>query len=254
LAAFFMSTSVWTKGEAVAEAGADAGDQRLAHAADLASDGVGGHHPRRVMREPSRRGLLDTSGRRAAVTPMARHEREDLPEHAPRRLVLRALLRGLVTSTLLVALYFTLPLTGSVDATAALFLLAGLLAFTGLVVWQVQTVARARYPGLRAIEGLATAIPLFLLLFAAAYVLIADGQGEAFTEPLSRIDALYFTVTVFATVGFGDIAPRSDLARIVTTIQMVGDLLVVGVVLRVMLGAVKAGRRRRDAASRMGAP
>jgi voltage-gated potassium channel len=184
---------------------------------------------------------------------MARQQPEDLPLEAPRRLVVRALARGLLIVTLLVVLYFTVPLTGGRDAAATLFLVAGLLAFTGLIAWQVQAVIRAQYPGLRAVEGLATAIPLFLLLFAAAYVLISDSQAEAFTEPLSKIDALYFTVTVFATVGFGDIAPRTDLARIVTTVQMVGNLLVVGVVLRVMLGAVKTGRRRRDAAG-VGAP
>jgi voltage-gated potassium channel len=91
-------------------------------------------------------------------------------------------------------------------------------------------------------------------MFAAIYVVISDGQAEAFTEPLSRTDALYLTVTVFATVGFGDIAPRSDLARVVTMVQMLGDLLVVGVVLRLMLDAVRTGRQRRDAAARAGRP
>jgi hypothetical protein len=60
---------------------------------------------------------------------------------------------------------------------------------------------------------------------------------------------LYFTITVFSTVGFGDIVPVTDGARVATMVQMVGDLLVVGLVLRVMLGAVKAGRERRAAAS-----
>jgi hypothetical protein len=41
-------------------------------------------------------------------------------------------------------------------------------------------------------------------------------------EPLSRTDALYYTITVFSTVGFGDITPRADLARIVTMVQMGG--------------------------------
>jgi voltage-gated potassium channel len=179
---------------------------------------------------------------------------QDLPARTPRRVVLRIMLRSVLTSTLLVALYFTVPLTRSLDVGATLLLVAGLVAFIGLVAWQVQAVVRARYPGLRAIEGLATAIPLFLLVFAATYVLISDGQAEAFTEPLSRTDALYFTVTVFATVGFGDIAPRSDLARVVTTVQMLGDLLVVGVVLRLMLGAVRTGRQRRDATAQVGRP
>jgi voltage-gated potassium channel len=41
-------------------------------------------------------------------------------------------------------------------------------------------------------------------------------------EPLSRTDALYYTITVFSTVGFGDVTPRADLARIVTMVQMGG--------------------------------
>ena len=60
---------------------------------------------------------------------------------------------------------------------------------------------------LRAIEALAAAIPLFLLVFAAAYVKLDSTQAQAFSEPLSRTDALYFTITVFSTVGFGDITP-----------------------------------------------
>ena len=92
---------------------------------------------------------------------------------------------------------------------------------------------------------LAFAVPLFLLLFAAGYSLMSSAAPEAFTEPLSKTDALYFTVTVFATVGFGDIAPITEQARVVVTVQMVADLLVLGVLLQAIVGAVKLGRARR---------
>src|SRR5438094_848942 len=49
---------------------------------------------------------------------------------------------------------------------------------------------------------------------------------------------------VFATVGFGDISPVSDVARVLVTVQMVGDLVVIGLVLRLFLTAVDRGRRR----------
>jgi ion channel len=146
-------------------------------------------------------------------------------------------------------LYFTLPLTGSLDGSAALLLVVGLLGFAGIVTWQIRAVLRSPYPGLRAIEALAAAIPLFLLVFAAAYLRIADADAGAFSEPLSRTDALYFTITVFSTVGFGDITPKTDLARVATMVQMLGDLLVVGLVLHLMVGAVKAGLQHRGAAS-----
>jgi Ion channel len=173
---------------------------------------------------------------------------EDPPAPVPRRLVVRALLRASLTATALVALYFMLPLTGSLDGSAVLLLVVGLLAFTSVVTWQVRAVLRSRYPGLRAIEALAAAVPLFLLVFAAVYLRMADADAGAFSELLGRTDALYFTITVFATVGFGDITPRTDLARVATMVQMLGDLLVVGLVLRVMLGAVKTGLQRRAAA------
>jgi voltage-gated potassium channel len=167
----------------------------------------------------------------------------------PRRLVVLALLRALLTSALLVVLYYTLPLTGALTASATALLLIGLPAFAAVITWQVRAIMGSEYPALRAVEALAAAIPLLLLVFAAAYVRLADAHPQAFSEPLGRTDALYFTVTVFSTVGFGDITPRTDLARVMTMVQMLGDLVVLGLVLRVMLGAVKTGWQRRAAGS-----
>jgi voltage-gated potassium channel len=163
--------------------------------------------------------------------------------------VVLALLRAALTSTVLVVLYYTLPMGGAMDAPTAALLLAGLLVFAVVIGWQIRGILRSKYPGLRAVEALASAIPLFLLLFAAVYLKMADLQAQAFSEPLTRTDALYFTITVFATVGFGDITPVTQPARVVAMVQMLADLVVVGLVLQVMLGAVKAGRQRRDAAS-----
>ena len=47
---------------------------------------------------------------------------------------------------------------------------------------------------------------------------------SSFSEPLNRTDALYFTTSTFATVGFGDITPVSQLARAVVSVQMIADL------------------------------
>jgi Ion channel len=44
------------------------------------------------------------------------------------------------------------------------------------------------------------------------------------THPLTRTDMLYFTVTVFSSVGFGDITAASQLARLVVTARIVLDL------------------------------
>ena len=64
-------------------------------------------------------------------------------------------------------------------------------------------------------------MPLFLLIFAAVYELLSGTDPHAFSETLSRTDSLYFVVTVFATVGFGDITAVSQSARVIVTVQMV---------------------------------
>ena len=49
---------------------------------------------------------------------------------------------------------------------------------------------------------------------------------------MTRFDALYFTVSTFATVGFGDITAISVAARFVTLVQMIGGLVLIRVVAR----------------------
>jgi hypothetical protein len=86
-------------------------------------------------------------------------------------------------------------------------------------------------------------------MFAWIYLTMSRSDPAAFGGPLDRASALYFTVTVFSTVGFGDITPKTDLARLVTTVQMLADLAVVAVVIRLILGAASRGtaERRREA-------
>jgi hypothetical protein len=88
-------------------------------------------------------------------------------------------------------------------------------------------------------------VPLLVVVFAATYCVVDTDQPGAFSEPLSRTDGLYFTVTVFATVGFGDITPVTELARILVSIQMITGLLTVGVIAKVVLGAVRVAETRQ---------
>jgi voltage-gated potassium channel len=89
-------------------------------------------------------------------------------------------------------------------------------------------------------------VPLFLPLFASTYFLTERVSAASFTHPLTRTDALYFSVTVFTTVGFGDIAAKSGTARVVLIVQMLGDLALLGVGARVLLGAVRRSQHRRS--------
>ncbi|MEZ0070513.1 voltage-gated potassium channel [Streptacidiphilus sp. MAP12-20] len=173
---------------------------------------------------------------------------EGMTKAERRRLVIRAVLRPTLTSTCLVVLYFVLPIGERATATTEALLAVGLLAVVVLIALQARAIARSRFPRIRAIEAFALSVPLFLVIFSASYFLMERAQPVAFSQHLTRLDALYFTVTVFSSVGFGDIVPRSEPARIVTTIQMLGNLLLIGVAVRILLGAVQVGLRRKTTA------
>ncbi|QEU82364.1 potassium channel family protein [Streptomyces subrutilus] len=165
-----------------------------------------------------------------------------------RRLLAGYLLRSAIVAALLTALYYVAPLDGGFGLRDIALLALGLAVFGLLVVRQVTAITRAEHPRLRALQAVATAVPLYLLLFSTTYYLYAKALPQSFSEPLSRTDALYFTMTVFATVGFGDIVPLTGDARALTTGQMAGNLIVVGVVAKALFGAAEAGMRRRRAA------
>lgn len=156
--------------------------------------------------------------------------------------IVRGLLLAAVTAVVMVALYYVLPLGRRSDAFTVLELVVGLLLLAGVIAWQLRAIMRSDYPAVRAAQVLAVTTPLFLLLFSAQYFVTSQDDPSAFTEPLSRSDALYFTVTVFSTVGFGDITARVESARLVVTAQMALDLVVLGLGVRVIVGAVQRSR------------
>jgi hypothetical protein len=62
---------------------------------------------------------------------------------------------------------------------------------------------------------------------------------------LNVVTALYFTVTVFASVGFGDIFAQTDSMRLLVTVQMMLNLVVFGAVIRLLASAARRGVARR---------
>jgi hypothetical protein len=163
-----------------------------------------------------------------------------------RRLIARAVLRATITTAALFALYFVLPLDRTDRIPVAASLGVALVVLLVVSAGQVRAIMRAPFPAVRAVEALGTTAPLFLLLFAASYFVLARDDPHSFSVPaLTRSDALYFTVTVFATVGFGDIVATSQVARRLVTVQMMLDLLVLGLGIRVFIGAVRRARATR---------
>jgi hypothetical protein len=157
-----------------------------------------------------------------------------------------AVARAVLIAIGLITAYYLLPLDERGTAGASALLVCGLLAVLLVFGWEVRAIVRSPHPRLKAVEGLAATLVLFLVLFAGAYYLLDRSAPGSFSEPLTRTDALYFTLTTFSTVGYGDIAARSQTGRVLAMLQMAGGLLLVGIAARVLASAVQAGLRRRD--------
>ncbi len=162
-----------------------------------------------------------------------------------RRLVVVATVRTGLTIALVVAIYFLLPLDHSSSAGVVAELALGVLVLAGIIAWQVRRIVGSDHPTSRAVEALALSVPLYVLLFATTYFLMARANHATFGGPVSRTDALYFSTTVFTTVGFGDITAKTEAARLAVTLQMWLDLVFLGLVVRIVVNTVKFNQQRR---------
>ena len=134
--------------------------------------------------------------------------------------------RVTISVTILFAAYYLVPTKGTGEDSDLPWLILDLLIFGVVVAIQVPAIIKAKYPKLRAIEALAVTVPLFLLIFSRIYLSNSLTDPAVFTLPLDHTTALYFTVTVFATVGFGDIVAQTNGMRLLVTLQMLLDLAV----------------------------
>ena len=161
--------------------------------------------------------------------------------------VARTALRAAATATVLVVLYFVLPIEHRAHQAVALRLGVALALFVAILANEIRLISTHDRPMLRAAVAMATIIPLFLVMFAWIYLTLSRSDPAAFGGPLDRVSALYFTVTVFSTVGFGDITAKTDPARLVVTFQMLTDLAVIALVVRLIFGAATRAVARKRA-------
>jgi voltage-gated potassium channel len=141
---------------------------------------------------------------------------------------------------LIVGAFFVLPIGHESGLRATVRLGADIALIGAVLAWQIRRITVAELPELRAVEALGIVIAVFLVAFSAIYLSMSHQAASTFTQPLDHARALYFTITIFSTVGFGDITPRTDAARLIVSAQMLLDLAIIGVVVRLLLNAARS--------------
>jgi voltage-gated potassium channel len=141
-----------------------------------------------------------------------------------------------------------LPLDPHSDLSAIIRIVIGGVVLLAVVIWQTLAVMHSTHARARAIEALAACAVVVVVVFASAYINMSARDPQAFSELLNRTRALYFTVVTLATIGYGDITPRTDVARIVVMFQVVVNIAILGSAVRVISGLA----RRRPLPSEAG--
>jgi hypothetical protein len=186
-------------------------------------------------------GVVDhLSSQHPVETPSwALHRLRDMGPRRARRSVSSALARALAAAVVLLVAYALMPLAvlSDVELIGRVALVGGLVA---VVVWvEVRAVARAELPELRAVEALTVTVTVVVIAFAAGYLNLSSRDPEAFNERLGRTSSLYFTMTTLATIGFGDIHPVSQQARLGVMAQIVANVVVLGAAVRLIIGLAR---------------
>jgi len=135
---------------------------------------------------------------------------------------------GIATPILFYGLTLTIHKRSSVGGFAIAVL------FVSSVAWMASSlkmVTQRRAPlGIVAVKITAAALWLFVT-FALIYWNI--GTPRNFGHSLSHLDSAYFMLGILTTAGTGSIAPQSESARLVVTLQYVVDLGFMALVLGV---------------------
>ena len=141
---------------------------------------------------------------------------------------------------LILGAFFVLPIGRQSGLREVVRIGADIALIGALVAWQIRRISVAELPELRAGGGprhRRGGLPRRLL--GASTSRCRTMRSANFTQPLDQTRALYFTITVFSTVGFGDITPRTDPARLIVAAQMLLDLALIGAGVRLILNVAK---------------
>jgi hypothetical protein len=150
-----------------------------------------------------------------------------------------------LTCLALVVLYFAVPVnpTGEGRAEIGIRVAVSAVALLGLAYGIRRQLLRQLSRPDAPLGGLVVGVVAGTLLCALMDFGIAVHLPGQFTGLTTRIDALYFALATLFTVGFGDITATGQFARVVLSVQMLFNVIVIATVASYIVR--EAGSRAR---------
>ena len=171
----------------------------------------------------------------------------DLSRRQKVRVVLESLARMFVGLAFVIVMMRLVPVDPHLNLWIPISMgIVMLLAFAWYFRLQLRRIHVAQYPRIQATEALLLLVAMFLAFFTVTYNAMSLAEPASFSENLDQFSAFYFTVTVLATVGFGDITPVTIPARSVAMVQMGFDIAFIAVAVRIVSGTANQALRNRS--------
>jgi len=152
--------------------------------------------------------------------------------------------RGVAITLGLTVLYFLLP-AATFPGGPTLVLVVGAVAFAAVMISQLRAISRTHRPMTQGFETVVLLLAITVVTFAMTHLAHSIQDPSAFNEPLTKVDSLYFTVTVVTTTGFGDIVPVAEYSRLAVTANMLTSVVLVAVVVRIVARAISHAANER---------
>lgn len=149
--------------------------------------------------------------------------------------------RLLLVTLVLSVLYLVMPLQTEFAWLGLVVGLAALVCIAPFAVKRAKAIGNSRFPMLAAGEAVLMVVAMLVFGFSSVYLAVNRDVGQ-FEGLETRVDALYFTVTTLSTVGYGDVHATGQSARLLVTLQILFDLSLLAVSVRLLLGAARQGR------------
>jgi voltage-gated potassium channel len=147
--------------------------------------------------------------------------------------------RTLIIVTAVTVVYYVLPLPGRMrDVSWTVLFCLGTFVL-GAGIWVVIRRALLRDRPEQRVTTLVVLLCVTVLFFSYVDAIVAAIPGQ-FAELHTKTDALYFSVSTLATIGFGDVHPTGQLARGAVTVQIIFNLVFLGAALALISGLYRA--------------
>jgi voltage-gated potassium channel len=161
--------------------------------------------------------------------------------------------RGALGLVSVMVVYYAFPVGELPSGAGVVFSVIGLLCGVGVLAWlivrQVRRLVRSDpADGSVRLDSLIFLVVVVVPLFAVGYLGLERADAGQFEELSTKTDALYFTLSTLATVGFGDVHATGQLARGLVTFQIAFDLVFVAALVSLLTNQI----RERAASRRAG--